>query len=63
MEFFDQYMNEIAIGGSGSIGAMIIWLFKLFSKKLNKMDDRLNNLEKKIEVNTALDRERAKQKP
>ena len=60
MEFFETYMNELVIGGSTTLGGVVIALLKKFSNKLTKIDDRLMELEKKIEINTALDRERAK---
>ena len=58
MEFLDTYMSEIALGGSGALGTLIVTILKKFGNKLDRIDKRLNDLEQKIEINTALDKER-----
>ncbi len=60
MELLNEYMTEIAIGGSSTFGALIITILKKAYNRMNKIEDRIMELEKKIEINTALDRERAK---
>ena len=60
MEFFDTYMNEIAIGGSGAVGTLIVTILKRFANRFDRMEKRINELEKKLEINTALDKERSK---
>ena len=62
MEFFETYMNELVIGGSSTIGGLVIGLLKKFGNQLRGIEERLGKLEKDIAINTALDRERAKQK-
>ena len=58
MEFLDNYMAEIALGGSGALGGLIVTILKKFGNKLDNIDKRLNDLERKIDINTALDKER-----
>lgn len=58
MEWFDTYMSEIAIGGSSAIGGLIVTILKRFANKLEKIEKRLNELERKLDINTALDKER-----
>ena len=58
MEFLSEYGSELMIGGSSTIGAFMVAILKGFSKKLNKIDERLAQLEKNLEINTALDKQR-----
>ena len=60
MEFLDTYMNELVLGGSSTIGAFLVTILKKFGNRLTKIDERLMELEKKIDINTALDKERQK---
>ena len=58
MEFLNNYMAEIALGGSGALGGLIITLLKAFAKRLRKIEEKLIEMDKKIDINTALDKER-----
>ena len=60
MEFLEQYTSELVIGGSTTIGGFVIAILKGFSKKLIKIETKLSDLEKKIDINTALDKERTR---
>ena len=60
MEFLQEYSSELMIGGSSTIGAFLVTVLKIFSKRLNKIEENINELQRKIDINTALDRERAK---
>ena len=58
MEFLSEYSSELMLGGSSTIGGFLVAILKGFSKKLNKIDERLAQLEKNLEINTALDKQR-----
>ena len=59
MEFLSDYSSELMIGGSSTIGAFIVAVLKIFSKRLTRIEDNINELQRKIDINTALDKERA----
>ena len=60
MEFLDTYTSELVLGGGSALGSLVIAILKKFSNRIVKMEEKIQELEKKIEINTALDRERAK---
>ncbi|GAG88562.1 unnamed protein product [marine sediment metagenome] len=57
MEDF-QYMNEVIIGGSSTLGGIVVALLKKFGNQLRRMEERISELEKELAVNTALDKHR-----
>ena len=59
MEFLADYSSELMIGGSSTIGAFIVAVLKIFSNRLTRIEDNINELQRKIDINTALDNERA----
>ena len=60
MEFLSEYSSELMIGASSTIGAFMVAVLKIFSKRLTKIEENIIELQRKIDVNTALDKERAR---
>ena len=60
MEWWETYSSEVILGGSGTIGTLVIGALKAFANRIRKMENKISELEKRLEINTALDRERAK---
>ena len=58
MEWLSEYSSELMLGGSGTIGSLLVAVLKSFGNKLTKIDERLAKLEKDLEINTALDKQR-----
>ncbi len=56
----EQYIGEIVLGSSGLIISLIIGGIKAFFSRLRKIEDRVKDLESGLELNTELDKERAK---
>ncbi len=58
MDFLSEYMSEIALGGSGAVGTLVITLMKRLVGRIDKVEKRCSDLESELKVNTALDKER-----
>ena len=60
MEWFAEYSSELWIGGGGTIVTILSTIIKAMARKVSKIEARLTDLERKLDINTALDKERAK---
>lgn len=55
----EQYIGEIILGSSGIIIASIITGVRSVFARVKKLEERIIKLEGALELNTALDKERA----
>ena len=58
MELLSEYSSELMIGGGTTFGALLVAILKAFAKRLRKIESDIVEMDKKIDINTALDKER-----
>ncbi len=56
----EQYIGEIVLGSSGLIISLIIGGIRAIYSRIRKLEDRVLKLEGGLDLNTQLDKERAK---
>ena len=55
----EEYIGEIVVGSSGLIISLVIGGIKAIYSRIDKIEDRLADMDKRIDINTALDKARA----
>lgn len=60
MEFLESYMSELVVGTSTTIGGFVVAVLKAFGSRVKRLEDEIHELRRDLEINTALDKERAK---
>ena len=56
----EEYIGRIVLGSSGTIIGLLIWGIKAIYSRIRKLEDRVLKLESGLDLNTQLDKERAK---
>ena len=54
----EEYIGEIVVGSSGLIISLVIGGIKAIYSRIGKIEDRLADMDKRIDINTALDKAR-----